>query len=122
MIYYISTALISYMVGACTMRTLQKFFHKEVKKRITSEKRVFKQDGYGFYVKKMEDGTIEWWAHWNEKCESMYGDNFFLGTWTEEDGFVPVGEYRQLRHWLQKGAERMRRYMLGKNYGLYDMD
>ncbi len=82
--------------------------------RVLKENYVFKMDGWRFYTREVQGGDIEFWAHHTENPDSA-----FLGTW-KKDTFNPVSEFRSLPWSLQKGGERLRRFMNGLPYGHLD--
>lgn len=98
---------------------LELFKKKEKKRnRIAKETKAFKQDWYIFYVTEMEDKTIQFWAHAENKDENP--QSIYLGDWDEEKGFIPSEDFRQIHWYLQRGAERLRRKMMGLSYNIGD--
>lgn len=94
---------------------------EEIKRRrVTGEHCVFKEQGHRFFVKKLEDGTVEFWAYFSEGNFYYFGEEeYFLGTWTDEEGFDAVEGFRTKIPWqIQRATERLRKYMLGKDYRL----
>lgn len=126
MIYYVCIALLGCAVGVIAMNTFKRFFKKEEEKeetkRVTRERAVFKADGHRYYVKDIEDGTVEFWVYLVEG-DSHGEDEYFLGHWTTKEGFIPINGFRVNIPWqIQRSTERLRRFMLGKNYGLFEND
>jgi len=67
MIYFFSTALISFGMGVCLMKSLQEFFRREEVKELESKKIIgrklcFKYLHVNFWALQTNKKTVEFWA------------------------------------------------------------
>lgn len=102
----------------------RKIVKKPIKKKNTllAEEYVFKMDFWQFWVKRLDSGSTEFWAHCVDENKAMSwnmtdkGKHVLLGKFVNGD-FTPEDYYYNLPRLYQKGAERLRRKMMGQNHG-----